>query len=547
MGRTPDRSVRVILDDMATSTPPATSRPPAAEGGRPGGGGRGAAALAGVLSAGLTIGVAELVAALLLRTGRGGGTPSPVLAVGGAFIDRTPHWLKDFAVSTFGTNDKTVLLLGIAVVLTLAAVAAGLLAARRRTLGRAVVVALAAVAGAAVLSRPGAQALDLLPTVAGGVAGVLALDALSARARSVQQGGLGIDRRAFVRLAGGTGIAAVVGGGLAQLLGRSTRAALASRAAVVLPAPVTPDPAPTAQALASVRGLSPLVTPVDDFYRIDTALSVPQVSSDTWKLRVHGMVEREVEIDFSELLALPLVDRMVTLSCVSNEVGGDLIGNQIWRGHLLRDLLAKARPSAKADMVLSTSVDGWTAGTPLDALTDPRRDAMLAVGMDGKPLPIQHGFPVRMVVPGLYGYVSATKWVVDLEVTRFDRAEGYWTPRGWSAMGPIKTESRIDVPRAGAGVKAGAVVVAGVAWAPHRGISRVQVRVDDGPWQAADVGKGGTADTWRQWAWRWDATPGEHALAVRATDGTGEVQTAQRADPAPNGASGWHTIAVSVT
>ncbi len=531
---------------MATTSPPVTTVPPAADGGRAGGG-RAAAALAGVLAAGLTIAVAELVAALLLRTGRAGGTPSPVLAVGAAFIDRTPHWLKDFAVATFGTNDKTVLLLGIAVVLAVAAAVAGLLASRRRGIGLAVVVALAAVAGAAVLSRPGSSSIDLLPTVAGGVAGLLSLDALSARARAAVHPGLGIDRRAFVRLAGGTGAVAVLGGGLAQLLGRSTRATLASRAQVVLPAPVAPDAVPLGAALASVRGLSPLVTPVDAFYRIDTALSVPQVSSDSWSLRVHGMVEEEVEMSFAELLAMPLVDRMVTLSCVSNEVGGDLIGNQVWRGYLLRELLAKARPTAQADMVLSTSADGWTAGTPLDALTDPRRDAMLAVGMDGEPLPIDHGFPVRMVVPGLYGYVSATKWVVDLEVTRFDRAEGYWTPRGWSARGPIKTESRIDVPRAGASIAAGTVAVAGVAWAPHRGIDRVQVRVDDGPWQAAELGEGGNADTWRQWVWRWEATPGDHVLAVRATDGTGEVQTAQQAEPAPDGASGWHTIALTVS
>ena len=502
-------------------------------------------AVVGLLAGALTIGVAELVAALLQRSGRAGGTPSPVVAVGGAFIDRTPPWLKDLAIATFGTADKTALLTGIAVVLALVAALAGVLAARRRTLGLLVVVLLAGVGAAAVLSRPGAAWLDAFPTVAGAIAGLLSLDALTARARAAQRPGMAVDRRQFVQLAVGTGAVAIVGGGLSALVGGGGRAAQASRASVVLPAATSAATAAPASA-TGVEGLSPLVTPVDAFYRIDTALAVPQVSKQDWRLRIHGLVDHEVQITYAELLALPLVDRMVTLSCVSNEVGGDLIGNQVWRGHLLRELLAKAGPAKDADMVLSTSVDGWTAGTPLDALTDPARDAMLAVGMDGEPLPLVHGFPVRMVVPGLYGYVSATKWVVDLEVTRFDRAQGYWTPRGWSALGPIKTESRIDVPRSGAGVKAGRVAVAGVAWAPHRGIDVVEVKVDDGPWQRADVGTGGSADTWRQWVWTWDATPGDHTLAVRASDGTGEVQTAEQAPPAPDGATGWHTVDVTV-
>ena len=504
-----------------------------------------ASASVGLLAGALTIAVAELVAALLQRSGRAGGTPSPVVAVGGAFIDRTPPWLKDLAISTFGTSDKAALLTGIAVVLGVVAAVAGVLAARRRTLGLLVVVLLAGVGAAAVLSRPGAGLLDVVPTVVGAGAGLLSLDALTARSRTAQRLGLAVDRRSFVQLALGTGAVAVVGGGLSQLVGGSSRAAQASRAAVVLPAPTSSATAAPASA-TGVEGISPLVTPVDAFYRIDTALAVPQVSSDEWRLRIHGMVEREVEISYADLLALPLVDRMVTLSCVSNEVGGDLIGNQVWRGHLLRELLAKAGPSKDADMVLSRSVDGWTAGTPLEALTDPGRDAMLAVGMDGAPLPVVHGFPVRMVVPGLYGYVSATKWVVDLEVTRFDRAQGYWTPRGWSALGPIKTESRIDVPRSGASVKAGRVAVAGVAWAPHRGIRSVEIKVDEGPWQRADVVAGGSVDTWRQWVWAWDARPGDHTLQVRAADGTGEVQTPDEAPPAPDGATGWHTVDVTV-
>jgi DMSO/TMAO reductase YedYZ molybdopterin-dependent catalytic subunit len=258
------------------------------------------------------------------------------------------------------------------------------------------------------------------------------------------------------------------------------------------------------------------------------------------------MVDREVRLDWQQLISSSLVERDVTLMCVSNEVGGNLVGNARWLGLPIAGLLRRAGAHRDADMVLSTSADGWTCSTPLEVLTD-GRDAMLAVGMNGAPLPIEHGFPVRMVVPGLYGYVSATKWVVDLEVTRFDLKQGYWTPRGWSARAPVKTQSRIDVPSSGASVRAGQVAVAGVAWAQHRGIRGVEVRVDGGSWQPAQLAAEASVDTWRQWVWRWDATPGQHVLEVRATDGTGAVQTGQPRPPAPDGATGWHRIKVTVT
>ncbi len=509
------------------------------------------AALAGVAAGAITVAAAELVAAILERSGNAGGTPSPVIALGGAFVDRTPPWLKDFAVSTFGTNDKAVLLTGIGVVVTALAAAAGMLAARRRVAGLLVVVALAAIAALAVLSRPGASSIDVLPTLVGAVAGLWTLSRLlDALARAAGPHAAAIDsalaRRSFLRGLAGSGALAVLAGVGAQVAARASRAAQASRAALRLPRAVGAGPTAAELTSLDVAGISPLVTPTDTFYRIDTALSVPQVAAHDWRLRVHGMVANEIELTFDELLALPMIERLTTLSCVSNQVGGDLIGNQVWLGHPIRDLLARAQPAADADMVLSTSVDGWTAGTPLQALTDPGRDALLAVAMGGAPLPVEHGFPVRMVVPGLYGYVSATKWVVDLEVTRFDRAEGYWTPRGWSAMGPIKTESRIDVPRSGTSVKAGRVAVAGVAWAPHRGIERVEVRVDEGQWQPATIGSGGTIDTWRQWVYEWAATPGEHTLQVRATDGAGQAQTGETASPAPDGATGWHAVQITV-
>jgi DMSO/TMAO reductase YedYZ molybdopterin-dependent catalytic subunit len=415
------------------------------------------------------------------------------------------------------------------------------------------VAALTAVAAAAVLSRPNAALSSAVPTVLGGCVGMVTLSRLldrwSAWTRpddARRSGDALLARRGFLTAVAGVGGLAVLAGAGSLLLARASRAVQAGRAALRLPSPVGPGPTSAELTSLPVPGITAMVTPPEIFYRIDTALTVPQVSPQDWHLRVHGMVQDELDLSFDDLLALPMIERMTTLTCVSNEVGGDLVGNQVWLGHPLRELLARARPLAGADMVLSTSADGWTAGTPLEALTDPGRDALLAVAMGGAPLPVEHGFPVRMVVPGLYGYVSATKWVVDLEVTRFDQAEGYWTPRGWSARGPVKTQSRIDVPRQGRTVPAGRVVVAGVAWAQHRGVERVEVRVDDGPWAAATLAGGGTVDTWRQWTYAWDADPGDHTLQVRATDGRGQVQTSEQAPPAPDGASGWHTVQVTV-
>nr|WP_269329549.1 molybdopterin-dependent oxidoreductase [Kineosporia babensis] len=291
--------------------------------------------------------------------------------------------------------------------------------------------------------------------------------------------------------------------------------------------------------------MEPFITPNADFYRIDTALSVPLLRAEDWSLRIHGLVDREITLTWAELIAADLVERDLTLMCVSNEVGGDLTGTARWLGLPLGPLLQRAGISAEADMVLSKSSDGWTASTPLEVLTD-GRDCLLAIGMNGQPLPLEHGFPVRMVVPGLYGYVSATKWVVDLEVTRFDRAEAYWSTRGWSQRGPVKTSSRIDVPANGADLAAGTVAVAGIAWAQHRGIQAVEVRIDEGPWQSATLGAEASVDTWRQWYLSWNAPAGSHRIQVRATDGDGAVQVEDVAPPAPDGATGWDSIEVSV-
>ncbi|TFC80352.1 oxidoreductase, partial [Cryobacterium cheniae] len=340
----------------------------------------------------------------------------------------------------------------------------------------------------------------------------------------------------------GLGVLAAAGG---QLISAGIRATDAARARFPLPAAAVPGSPIPAGAALDIPGLSPLITPNTDFYRIDTALTVPRIDPATWTLKITGMVEQEVEIGFAELLALPLEESTTTLTCVSNAVGGDLIGNATWLGYPIRLLLAQARPLDGADMVLSRSEDGWTASTPLAVLTD-RRNAILAVGMNGEPLPLEHGYPVRMVVPGLYGYVSATKWVVELNVTRFDQATAYWTTRGWTAQGPVKLSSRIDVPRRNADVRAGPVTVAGVAWSQHVGIRGVQVQVDDGEWNDASLADPISVDTWRQWSWVWAAPAGRHTLRVRATDAAGLVQTSERRDVIPDGATGLHSSPVTV-
>ena len=499
--------------------------------------------MAGILAGALTLGVATLLAGLLTRTGLAYGTPSPVIAVGGVFVDHTPSWLKDLAISTFGANDKLALFVGMAVVLTAFCAAIGLLGARRHTAAVVVFAVLGAVGALAVASRPGAGTFDVLPTLIGSAAGIWALSFLWAPGAK-GAAGITFDRRRF--LVGGAGVAAAAAttAAIGQSLGERASQSAQSRSAIKLPKAVNRVVAPSGAQL-DVEGITPYIMPNEDFYRIDTALVVPQLDTASWSLKVHGMVDQEVTIDWATLLAKPMQDALVTLMCVSNEVGGDLTGNAVWTGWPVRELLKMAGPRPGADMVLSTSSDGWSAGTPLSVLTDDR-NALLAIAMNGEPLPPEHGFPVRLVVPGLYGYVSATKWVTELKVTTFADDEGYWTPRGWSARGPVKTESRIDVPRGGERVRAGTVAIAGIAWAQHRGITAVEVRVDNGPWQPARLALEPTTDSWRQWVLPWQAVKGSHTITVRATDAEGVVQTEQEAPPAPDGATGWHTITVNV-
>ena len=495
-------------------------------------------ALAGLASAALGLGVAELVAGFL------GRTTTPVIAVGEAFIDRVPTWLKDLAVEWFGTADKTVLIAGVLVVFAMASAGIGVLTTRRRGVGLLAAGGLGLVAAAATWTRADATSIDLWPVVLGSVASLIALDMLTARAAKAgsQPVGAPNGRRTFLRTGGVVVATAATSYAAGRWLGLRRSTVEESREAV---APAQDETGPPQGADLGVNGIEPWQTPNGVFYRIDTALSVPLVRAEDWRLRVHGLVDRELTLDYDQLLELGLIESWVTLTCVSNEVGGYLAGNARWSGVRVADVLAIVGPQPDADAVKSTSADGWTAGTPLEVLTD-GRDAMFAVAMNGEPLPVEHGFPVRMVVPGLYGFVSATKWVVDVEVSRFDAFDAYWSTRGWSEQAPIKTSARIEVPRSSQFVAAGRVAVAGTAWAQHRGIQAVEVRVDGGAWQRARLGTVPSTDTWRQWMWEWDAEPGEHQLQARAIDGDGEVQIEEPAPPAPDGATGWHEVRVEV-
>ena len=504
----------------------------------------GLAVLLGIVCGAVAIAVAQLVAGLV------DPDASPIVAVGGSAIDASPEWLKSFAIRTFGSNDKAVLLAGIGIVLTLIAALLGIAALRRPWIGFLGVSVVAAIGAVAAVTRPTARPIDALPSIAGAIAGSIMLSAFlrvvatpPANTPSDPPTPIGIDRRRFLLVGAVGALAAVSVGGVGRLFARRFEAD-ASRAAVRLPSPAAAPPSPPPANL-DVRGLSSFITPNDRFYRVDTALLVPAVKTEDWQLSVHGMVDRELTLRFDELMARPLIERDITLTCVSNPVGGPYAGNARWLGAPLADVLREAGVHPSADQLVSTSVDGFTVGTPTAVVMD-GRDAMLAIAMNGEPLPLEHGFPVRMVVPGLYGYVSATKWVVDIELTTFNAFDPYWVRRGWAQQAPIKPESRIDTPRSKATVSAGIVPVAGVAWAQHVGIDAVELRVDEAAWIPAELSVQDTIDTWRQWLVRWDATPGEHQLEVRATDRSGAVQPAEHAPPFPEGATGYHVISVRV-
>jgi DMSO/TMAO reductase YedYZ molybdopterin-dependent catalytic subunit len=515
----------------------------------------GLGAIVGVLTAAVAIGVAQLVAGLV------GANSSPVVAVQEVSVNFTPPALKNFAISAFGANDKLVLLCGVLVALALFAALIGVEATRRLDFGLAGLVVFALIGIVAAITRPHASAAAVLPTLIGAAAGAGALVLLLRAAqpagaqlppgehRSRTAGSApalaGPERRRFlITGAAAAGTAAVTGFG-GRLLSERTNVTQAQKS-LRIPPPTAQAPPLPAGADLNIPGLSPFITPNGAFYRVDTAIVLPEVAPASWQLRIHGMVSREINLTFDQLIRRPLTEDYITLTCVSNPVAGPYVGNARWLGASLASLLREAGVRAGADQLLCTSADGFTSGAPLLTAID-GRDAMLAVAMNGSVLPVEHGFPVRMVIPGLYGYVSACKWITDIEVTTFAANSAYWAQRGWDQQAPIKTESRIDVPTGQNPVRAGRTSVAGVAWAQHKGIEAVEVRVDRGQWQQARLAAVPDIDTWRQWGWDWDAAPGNHLIEARATDKTGYTQTAMQAPPEPNGATGYPSVQVSVT
>ena len=480
---------------------------------------------------------------------------SPVLAVGSTVIDLTPTPLKEWAIRQFGTADKPILVGSVLLGTLVLAGIAGILARRRFALGAALLIVLVALAGAAALARPSASVLDALPALAAAAVGVGALAwltgglrhaahetvvARSADGESTRStsDATGANRRTILVL----GVAAAAMGAAGQWI-----TTVRTRISDVM----IPDPAQTAGSFPEglekkYDGITSLRTPNDEFYRVDTRLTVPTVGVDDWSLTIDGDVENELSFTFDELAALPLIERDITLTCVSNEVGGTYVGGARWTGVLLTDLLEMAGVGDTADQILSTDVDGMTISTPLEVATD-GRDTMVAIAMNGEPLPREHGFPARLVTPGIYGYVGATKWLTKLTLTTYEAEQAYWTERDWAIDAPIKISSRVDTPKSLSTIDAGKTVIGGVAWAQQRGIGKVEVSIDEGDWQQAELGPKVSVDYWVQWFLPWDATSGRHDIAVRATSEDGEVQTEERTTPFPQGSSGVQQVAVLVS
>ncbi|HEY3903539.1 MAG TPA: molybdopterin-dependent oxidoreductase [Streptosporangiaceae bacterium] len=539
-------------------------------------------ALSGLLSGAIGVCVGFLVAGLT------GPVGSPVVAVGELSIDLSPPPVKNFAIKEFGSHDKLVLQIGVLIVLAIFAAVIGNLAQRKLAHGMIGIGIFAVVGLIAAGTRPTSGPQDLLPTLIGSAAAAFAMYRLigaagpapgaqkpepkpaakpgeaatpapatpkpaprpagqhaASRPRTASLKVTEPPRRQFMKVSATTaGLAGVayLGG---RLLSERTSVTQAEKS-LRLPKPAFSAPPLPAGTDFKIPGLSSFITPNSAFYRVDTAIVLPQIPPSSWQLRVHGMVSRELTLTFEDLIKRPLIEDYITLTCVSNPVAGPYISNAKWLGASLRSLLREAGVKAGADQLFCTSFDGFTSGTPVATAMD-GRDAMLAVAMNGQPLPVAHGFPVRTVVPGLYGYVSACKWITDIEVTTYRANAAYWAQRGWFDQAPIKTESRIDLPTGQNPLRAGHTTIAGVAWAQHKGIDAVEVRVDKGPWQHAKLAAVPGIDTWRQWMLDWDAPVGNHIIESRATDATGYTQTAVQEPPEPNGASGYPIIQVQVT
>jgi len=556
-----------------------------------------AAALAGALAGGAAIAVSELIAGLT-------GAPSLVAAIGGLVIDLQPPGAKELMVSLFDTSDK--LALNVMIVLTTVAIAAiaGVIASRWFMVGAGIFVAFGVVAAFAAARSPlvsttfavlnafvaVAVALGVLgglfsamwpsrshaggrraPTGDAPAAGIAPVAPGPAAVPDPAVPPVGVEaapspdwpRRRFLIASAATFGGVVVAGTVGRALvdarhpegivttskppggtGTSTGTGSVARS---LPTPAATVPPLAPAASLDVPGITPLVIPAADFYKIDTTLLVPQVDLATWTLKVSGMVDHPLAFTYDELLAMPLFEQYVTIACVSNRVGSDLVGNALWTGVRLKDVLETAGIQDGATQIVGRSVDGFVAGFPTSWAMAPEREPMIVVGMNRDLLPAAHGFPARLIVPGLYGYVSATKWLSEIQLTTREAVDGYWVPLGWAKDAPILTQSRIDVPEAGSKLAAGPVTIAGIAFAPDRGISGVEARIDGGDWQKATISEPISTATWVQWTLPWTAAAGRHEIEVRAIDGTGEVQTDRVTPPNPDGARGYHVVQVDVS
>jgi DMSO/TMAO reductase YedYZ molybdopterin-dependent catalytic subunit len=499
-------------------------------------------AVSGALAAGLALGVSELLAGLIAAV------PSLVESLGNWVIDNVPPPVKEWAISVFGTNDKLMLLIGITVVTLLVGALVGVLARKRFVVAVVVFVVFGVLATlAAALDPQVSLGLAAVPAGAAVLAGLATLRMLYRISEPGQGAAADSSKRDFLIGAGAVLAVAALAGTVGRALVESAKRAVAGREEVALPSPAEALPPVAEPADFGIDGVEPILVPNEDFYRIDTALSIPRIDLQEWTLSVTGMVDRPYTIDFSDLLDMRMVERDITLSCVSNQVGGGLVGNARWLGVPLTEILDRAGVQAGAEQMVGRSVDDFTVGFPVSAAYD-GREALVAVGMNGEPLPFEHGFPARLVVAGLYGYVSATKWLSAIELTTWDGFDAYWVPRGWAKEAPIKTQSRIDTPGHSTQIEAGSHVVAGVAWAPTRGISKVEVQLgEDQPWVEAELSEPLSENAWVQWRVDWDVSEvGRHFLSCRATDGEGELQTDELRPPAPDGATGWHKRPVFV-
>ncbi len=498
------------------------------------------AGVAGVLAAGAALAGTELLAGLVA------GAPSVVLEIGGLLISLQPPGAKQIVVDLFGTADKAVL--EIAVVLGALGLAGGIgvVSRRRPGLGRLGLAGIGILGLFASLRDPLVE--PLLAFVSGAAGVVLAIWLLGTLLRLATPGDIAEmpdwSRRRFIGSSVGLAGVAVAGAGMGRLLlnQRGTAAPVLSD----IPAAEQPVSPLGADVSLDVPGISDIVTSNETFYRIDTSLFTPRLDVETWQLTVDGLVDNPFTLGYADLLAMPQHEQYVTIACVSNEVGGDLVGNALWKGVPLQELLDRAGVQPGATQVVGRSYDGWTAGFPTAWLAESGREALVALAMNGEPLPPSHGFPARLIVPGLYGYVSATKWLTQIQLTTLEEFDAYWIPLGWAKEAPILTQSRIDVPRGGATLAAGQIAVAGVAWAPDRGVTAVEVQIDEQPWTPAVISAPISDATWVQWLYRWDAPAGNHVIRVRATDGDGVVQTDTQTRPAPDGSRGHHTIGLTV-